>query len=264
LAVLHTFFPELVASLRINMLPKPLTKDRRHLALQKGRVLIAQTWESQLNLSLFLGMLVLTVFLLPALGLERRYGRLSRDVMFSVLLISGVAIAWGQRRLFVLSACVATVALGIRWAAWWIKTDDFALWREFATLASVALICWVLLSQVFRSGIVTAARVQGAVAVYLLLGLGWAHCYHIANRLTPGSFQSSVGNLFTVVEWYYYSFATLTTLGYGDIVPIKPVSRSLAIGEALTGQLYLTVLIARLVSLEVMSWQPDSKNKSDE
>jgi hypothetical protein len=133
-----------------------------------------------------------------------------------------------------------------------------------ATLASVALICWALLTQIFRSGIVTSARVQGGVAVYLLLGLGWAHCYQIANRLTPGSFQSSVGNFFSVVEWYYYSFATLTTLGYGDIVPIKPVSRSLAIGEALTGQLYLTVLIARLVAQEVMSWQPDSKVKSDE
>ena len=246
------------------MLPNPLAKNRSLSALHKGRVLIAQTWESQLNLSLFLGLLVLTVFLMPVLGLERPYGRFSRDLIFSVVLISGVAIAWGQRRLFVFSSCVAAVALGIRWAAWWIRTDDFALWREVATLVSVAIICWVLLSQIFRTGIVTSARVQGGVAVYLLLGLGWAHCYHIANRLTPGSFQSSVGSFFSVVEWYYYSFATLTTLGYGDIVPIKPVSRSLAIGEALTGQLYLTVFIARLVALEVMSWQPDSKLKSEE
>ena len=241
------------------MLTNPLAKDSRHAALHKGRALIAQTWESQLNLSLFLGLLALTIFLMPALGLEHPERQFSRDLIFSVLLISGVAIAWGQRWLFAFSSCVAAVALGVRWAAWWIRTDDFALWSEIATLASVALICWVLLSQIFRSGIVTSARLQGAVAVYLLLGLGWAHCYHIANRLTPGSFQSSVGNLFSVVEWYYYSFATLTTLGYGDIVPIKPVSRSLAIGEALTGQLYLTVLIARLVALEVMSWQPDSK-----
>ena len=245
-------------------MPNPLTKDRRRSALHKGRVLIAQTWESQLNLSLFLGLLALTIFWMPALGLVRPYGRLVFDLMFSVVLISGVAIAWGQRRLFILSSCIAAVALGARWAAWWIRTDDFTLWREVATLASVALICWVLLSQIFRSGIITSARLQGAVAVYLLLGLGWAHCYHIANRLTPGSFQSSVGSFFSVVEWYYYSFATLTTLGYGDIVPVKPVSRSLAIGEALTGQLYLTVLIARLVALEVMSWQPDSKSKSDE
>src|SRR5271170_2259378 len=147
------------------MLLNPLAKDRRLSALHKGRVLIAQTWESQLNLSLFLGVLVLTVFLLPALGLERPYGRFSRDLMFSFVLISGVAIAWGQRRLFILGSCIAAVALGIRWAAWWFRTDDFALWREVATLASVAIVCWVLLSQIFRSGIVTSSRVQGALAV---------------------------------------------------------------------------------------------------
>jgi hypothetical protein len=246
------------------MLTNPLAKDRRLLALRKGRDLIAQTWESQLNLSLFLGLLVFTVFLLPAVGVERPYGRLLRDLIFSVVLISGVAIAWGQRHLFILSSCVASVALGIRLAAWWIRTEQFALWREVVTLVSLALICWVLLSQIFRAGIVTSARVQGAVAVYLPLGVAWAHCYQIANRLTPDSFQSSVGDRFSVVEWFYYSFATLTTLGYGDIVPIKPVSRSLAIGEALTGQLYLTVLIARLVALEVMSWQPDSNDRPDE
>jgi hypothetical protein len=246
------------------MRPTPLAKEHRSSVLHKGHILIVQTWQSQLNLSLFLGLLVLTVFLFPILGLERPYGRFARDLAFSVILISGVAIAWGQRRLFVLSSGAAAVALSIRWAAWWIRTDEFALWREVATLASVAMICWVLLSQVFRAGNVTAARVQGGVAVYLLLGIGWAHCYHIANRLTPGSFHSSVGgSTFSVVEWYYYSFVTLTTLGYGDIVPIKPVSRSLAIGEALTGQLYLTVLIARLVALEVMSWQPGSKPESD-
>jgi hypothetical protein len=246
------------------MLSKALTKDRRVSALKKGRALIAQTWESQLTLSIFLGLLVLTVFLIPVLGLERPYGKFWRDLIFSVVTICGVAIAWGNRRLFIFSSFVAIVALAIRWTAWWIKTDNFALWREVATLASIVLICCVLLTQIFRSGIVTSARVQGAVAVYLLLGLAWAHCYHIANRLIPGSFQTSVGNLFSVVEWYYYSFSTLTTLGYGDIVPIKPISRSLAIAEALTGQLYLTVLIARLVALEVMSWQIASKPDPEE
>jgi hypothetical protein len=246
------------------MLSNPRVKSGRLSAIQKGRILIAQTWQSQLNLSLFLGLLVFIIFLMPTLGIEHPNGRFARDLAFSVVLISGVAIGWGQRRLFVFSSCVATVALTIRWAAWYFRTDDFALLLEVVTLASVVLICLILLSQIFRTGIVTSARIQGAIAVYLLLGLGWAHCYQIADRLTPGSFQSSVGSHFTVVEWYYYSFATLTTLGYGDIVPIKAISRSLATGEALTGQLYLTVLIARLVALEVMAWKLDSKGKSDE
>jgi hypothetical protein len=245
------------------MLPNYQVKGRSLSAIHKGRALIAQTWESQLNLSLFLGLLVFSIFLMPLVSIQHS-GRLAADLAFSVVLISGVAIGWGQRRLFVFSSCIGAIALVIRWAAWVVRSDNFALLREVATLASLALICLVLLKQIFRTGIVTSARIQGAIAVYLLLGLGWAHCYHIANRLTAGSFQTTVGSFFSVVEWYYYSFATLTTLGYGDIVPIKPVARSLAIGEALTGQLYLTVLIARLVALEVMSWKPDSSSTSDE
>jgi hypothetical protein len=236
-----------------------MTKERRHAALDKGRVLIAQTWESQLNLSLFLGLLVFAVFLIPVMGVDHPYRKFWADLIYTVILVSGVAIAWGRRRLFIFSSCIAAIALSIRWISWWIGSDDLSIWREIATLASISVVCWVLLAQIFRSGIVTSARVQGAVAVYLLLGVGWAHAYEISNRLRPGSFQSTVGISTSVVEWYYYSFATLTTLGYGDIVPIKPLSRSLAIGEALAGQLYLTVLIARLVALEVMSWQPDSK-----
>jgi hypothetical protein len=208
--------------------------------------------------------MVFTVFIMPALGLEGSAGQVLRDVVFSVVLISGVAIGWGERTFFIFSSCVAAVALIIRWSAWYFTTDNFGLWREAATLASIVLISLILLSQIFRAGSMTRERVQGAVAVYLLLGLAWAHGYEIVNFLIPGSFHSSVGSFFSVVEWYYYSFATLTTLGYGDIVPIKQVSRSLATGEALTGQLYLTVLIARLVALEVMSWTPDSKGKLDE
>lgn len=245
------------------MPPDPSLKDRRFSALRKSRVLIAQTWKSQLNLSLFLGLLVFAVFILPALDLESSAGKFALNVVFSVILISGVAVGWGERRFFAFSTCGALIALIIRWSAWYFTSDNFGIWTEAATLASVILICLILLSQIFRAGSVTSARIQGAVAVYLLLGLAWAHGYEIVNRLIPGSFHSSVGGAFSVVEWFYYSFATLTTLGYGDIVPIKQVSRSLAIGEALTGQLYLTVLIARLVALEVMSWNPDSMDKSD-
>jgi hypothetical protein len=231
--------------------------------LHKGRALIVQTWESQLNLSLFLGLLVVTVFLLPALGFEGQYFNVSTDLVFSVVLVSGVAIAWGQRRLFVFGSCLAAIALSIRWASWWVKSGEFEMWRDVATLASIALISYVLLTQVFRAGAITAARIQGAIAVYLLLGLGWAQAYQIINSLKPGSFQYPASAP-SIGAWYYLSFTTLTTLGYGDIVPIKPQARSLAMAEALTGQLYLAVLIARLIALEVTSVQANSEPKSDE
>src|SRR5271170_5826367 len=116
------------------MVPRVLDKSRRHEAVHKTRALIAQTWESQLNLSIFLGILVLTAFVLPTLGFGQRYGQLSTDLVYSIVLISGVAISWGLGRLFVLSSCLGALALGIRWASWWVPSDEFAMIREIATL----------------------------------------------------------------------------------------------------------------------------------
>jgi len=241
-----------------------VTNKRGRNVFHKSRALIAQTWESQANLSLFLGLLVVTAFLMPALGLDHPYKRFSHDLIYSLIVISGVAIGWGQRRLFILGACLGSLAIGLRWAAWGVKNEDFAMWRDLATLACLVLICWALLSQVFREGRVSSARVQGAVAAYLLLGLAWAHAYRVVTYLRPGSFHISFGRSSSLVEWYYFSFATLTTLGYGDIVPVSTSARSLAISESLCGQLYLTILIAHLVAMRVSTLQPDSNRKSDD
>ncbi len=246
------------------MLRPPITKEQRHHAVHRTRALISQTWESQLNLSIFLALLVATAFVMPALGLGQRHVRFASDVAYSIILISGVAIAWGQRRLFTVALCFGVFSLCVKWAGWWIQTIEFHLFLEIVTLFSMGLLCYILLFQVFRRGNMTSMRVQGAIAVYLVIGLAWAHFYLLTNYLKPGSFQGSVPLTTAVAEWYYYSFCTLTTLGYGDIVPIKPVARSLAIAEALFGQLYLAVLIARLIALEVMSWQADPSSKSGE
>jgi len=93
--------------------------------------------------------------------------------------------------------------------------------------------------------------IQGAIAVYLCLGYGWAHAYHIASLLNPGAFNAAGGNLSLATSWVNYSFGMLTTVGYGGIVPVLPLAHSLGSAEAVTGQLYLAVLVARLVSMQV-------------
>jgi hypothetical protein len=94
-------------------------------------------------------------------------------------------------------------------------------------------------------------RVQGAIAAYLCLGFGWAHAYHIAALLNPGAFSSVGSDLSAATSWVNYSFGMLTTVGYAGIVPVHPLAHSLGAAEALTGQLYLAVLVARLVSMQV-------------
>jgi Ion channel len=219
---------------------------------RKVRDVIAQSWESQANLSLFLALLILLVFVVPSLGLERRDERLYSEVAFSVLLISGVAIAWRQRALFWLASCLGVVTIFVRWAALpSLTSTTLSIWPYLLTIATILILVYILLSQVFAPGPVTPARIQGAIAVYLLFGFVWANAYHIVASKVPGSFTLPGRDRSSVYEWFYYSYSTLTTLGFGDILPAQPIARSLSVAEVLTGQLYLAVLIGRLVGMQI-------------
>jgi voltage-gated potassium channel Kch len=135
-------------------------------------------------------------------------------------------------------------------------TPGLSLLDKGLSLLAVLILTALVLTQVFRKGRITLHRVQGAVAAYLLLGFAWAIAYEFSLLLDPGAIRfpdaSGVGFLL-VPRLLYFSFVTLTTVGYGDIVPVHPAVRSLAVTEALIGQLYPAVLIARLVSLEIVS-----------
>jgi hypothetical protein len=228
----------------------------------RARDLLAHTWESQANLSFFLALLVFSVFVLPSIGFGEVHTVLYTDFVYSVLIISGVAIAWGRRTLFYSSAVLGLIAIVVRWKAFSTPGTTTELLREALTLAVIWMITIILLVQIFSRGPVTLMRIQGAIAVYLLFGFSWAQGYMIASHLNPSAFSSTVGAFTSPSDWMYYSFATLTTLGYGDVVPTGHISRMLAIGEALMGQLYLAVMIARLVAMQVVSWQESARDAS--
>jgi hypothetical protein len=217
----------------------------------------AEIQESQIRVSIFLVLLVLTVFVLPSLGLGVRHPRGYSLVVTSVLLFSGVSIAWERRRLFVFSVLVALVTVGAKLVAMRMPSPFWILYSEGATLVSIVTICWTLLLQIFqREGPVTRVSIQAAIAVYLLFGTAWSNAYLIAQQHDPSSFKSTVAlSATSPEEWLYYSYVTLTTLGYGEITPQSHVARSLAVGEALTGQLYLAVLVARLIGKEMATKQ---------
>jgi hypothetical protein len=118
-----------------------------------------------------------------------------------------------------------------------------------------------MLRFVLRAPMVTVEVLCGSIAAYLMLGLMWTVAYWLVDQLTPGgafSFNTNGGgesiNGFT---GFYFSFITLSTVGYGDITPVSRAARWLAAMEAMTGLLYGAVLIARLVSLY-------SRTKSDD
>ena len=206
-------------------------------------------WTDDRALSIFLAMVV-TIILVPALLPVGLPGRLIGDVLISVVLISGAA-AVADRPRTVLFVSVSTGAtLLVRWASWLFATPSLTVWSEISTLATLGILCSVVLRLVLRRGPITTNRIEGAIAVYLLLGLAWAHAYGLVALWHPGAFVGAVDDDRGPGGWtYYYSFVTLTTMGYGDIMPLHSLARALAVLEALTGQLYLTIMLARLVSL---------------
>jgi len=164
--------------------------------------------------------------------------------------------------LFAVAAVVGGIALIVRWLSFGIRSFRAELYDDGATLLAIAVIALVLLMQIFRSGRVTHVRIQGAIAVYLLFGVAWAHGYHVVNLLHPGSFTETGGEMTVPSDWIYFSFVTLTTVGYGDITPVSTLARALAIGEALVGQLYLAIMVARLVAMELVFWQQKAMDNS--
>lgn len=114
------------------------------------------------------------------------------------------------------------------------------------------LVALVLLRRILsvRTG-VTAELIAGSVAVYLLLGIVFSFLFGLLHSLAPDAFVFADRAGHGDPDFYYFSLVTLTTLGYGDILPLHPIARSLAASEAVIGPLYLTVLVARLVGMHI-------------
>ena len=160
--------------------------------------------------------------------------------------------------LFVISVRSARFVFGAHWLLGW----DILL-------SLVVLIAFVGLTirYVYKEGPVTSERIQAAVAAYLLITLAFALGYILISFLIPGAF-SFPGKTPRIDDprfgyiFHYFSTSTITTLGYGDIVPVHPFSRTLATVEALVGQLYPAILLARLVSLSVIDSRRADKEKT--
>ncbi len=131
-------------------MPEPARKTTRDAVRDKARALITESWQSQANLSFFLVLLVVVAFVLPSLGFGRTDVQVYSDIAFSLLLISGVAIAWGRRKLFLPAVVVGSAALAVRWMAFFTPTPTLQLWADEWTLAATLVIAIVLLLQVFR------------------------------------------------------------------------------------------------------------------
>ena len=200
------------------------------------------------SVSIFLGAVVLFVVVMP-------FGQYLADpgplegVLLTIVLITGVFAVGGRRNSLVLAAALAIPALVARWL--WHYWPDPLL--QGLSLALGTLLLFQVTAQLLRF-IVMAPRVDAevlaaGVAAYLVIGLVWAMLYLFVGFIEPKAYQLSTGKTLDGFNALYFSFVTLTTIGYGDISPVAPIARMLAILEAVTGILFPAVLIARLVTM---------------
>lgn len=174
-------------------------------------------------------------------------------LLFTGVLVGAVQAASGRRWTFLVALALAGCWLFLIWVhpVW-----DGGVADIISSILMIGLCSFVLglvLVRVLAAKTIGFDEVCGGIAVYLLLAIVWAMFFAVLEALAPGSFKLDSGRPELVWnDLLYFSLTTISTLGYGDITPVDAVARIWSSFEAVTGSLYLAVLIARLVS----AWRP--------
>ena len=171
------------------------------------------------------------------------------DIFFAFALMSGLHAIRGQPRQlrFALLLASAIILLGL--LHYTLHIQVFLRLQQGlggVFLIQMLVMIWI---HIEKENEVTLDLIMASACAYILIGLVWAYLYHFVEVLHPKSFTLPWTPGDDLWDFYYYSFVTLTTVGYGDILALTKAARALSILEALTGQLYLAIMISRLVGL---------------
>ncbi len=177
-------------------------------------------------------------------------GRFTVNLTGIVVIIAAVATVGRTVLSFVIALLLAVPAAVFHWLG--MSAADphwsFVSWCFGAGLYATTLA--YLLRYVFQQDVMTADRLFGAAAAYLMIGVLWAYFYAIVGYRYPGSFGSSGAAVeLSTYDYLYFSFTVLTSTGFGDITPLLRQARSLCVSEQLVGTLFLAILIARLAGV---------------
>ncbi len=184
------------------------------------------------------------------------------DFAFAAFLALGAVFVFEPRpvvRLFLIFLAGTVVASVVEH---FFESSWLAALRSVFTMLASGLLGTLLLARVMRDGRMNLNRIMGAIGSYLLIGIIFAQAYRLLASFVPGAFAMGGAPVdFEAIgqKLSYYSFITLTSTGYGDITPVHPYARSLATMEALAGNLFLAVLVARLVGLEI-DWRHERRD----
>ena len=230
--------------------PKP-DSNRVWEALGLGR----RNWPGRYTLLLFV---VLLMIVGEPMFAGHRLAQGLASVSMSLVLLAALYTLNVSPAYFTIGLLMMIPAFVTRWALHWYRTPELEVFSALSASAFIFITVVGLVRQLFSVKRVTLDTISAAICAYLLMGLAWGFLFAVVAMEHPGSFSrvllvhSEASPMFmSMRNFFYYSFICLTTTGFGDIAPTSDAARALSILESVTGQMYLAILIARLVSLEV-------------
>ena len=196
--------------------------------------------------------LFLSVLALVALGPLAAYsvsGRMVVDVINGFVLLATIAAVGRSVISFVIALLLAAGTVGSEFVAVRFNMPEHMITSVAFGAAFYAAAIVYLLGYVFRREVMTADKLYGAAAAYLMTGVMWAYFYGLVQHAIPESFSAGGKQSLSVIDLIYFSFTVLTSTGFGDILPVSPVARSVTVLEQVAGMLFVAILIARLAGI---------------
>jgi hypothetical protein len=214
---------------------------------QKGRwALRAGEWLSDEALAWLLAFLLVDIFLLPVLG--SGIGSTIVNLVYTALLFTGLAAVASRGVALGVVGFLVALAVVLRWLAPIPGLPGTSAAAAASGLVVFATFTLLVLFRTLSPGPITRRRIEGAVAAYLLIAMSFASAFLLVEQMQPGSLD--LGELEQEARDQvvgYFSLVTLTTVGYGDVTPVTPLTRRLAALEGLIGQLYPAIIIGWMV-----------------
>lgn len=210
---------------------------------------------------------LLLLFIISPFIVPYHYGPSILNIIAVAVLLSAT-YAVSQRRLFlIIGLSLSTFSITMTFWLAAAPSHWLVLVSHGSLMLLISFFAIAILGYVLRSGKVTADKIYGAICVYLLFGYAWAFAYSLIEEVQPDSFTAVTSMpandiVSRVMQMRYFSFVTLSTVGYGDIVPHSQLARTTALLEAMLGQFYLVALIGRLVGLHIVHGN-DERRRSD-
>lgn len=206
------------------------------------------------------GFTILLVTLILLLILDPLFSQLDsrqllKDFVFSAVFLAAIKSIFQTRKLMLLAILVATPGLLARWGLYALEENlAFLTIGYIADVGFLSLCAIVVLIDIVRTKTISFDIICGSISGYFLIGFAFARLFLAIDQYSPDSFSLPVLDEQDSLRekerlFIYFSFVTLTTLGYGDMLPRGDVARSFAILEAVLGQMYIAVLVAALVGI---------------